>query len=104
MLFTTLLRFVYLVTANFNPHIAHVGLRARRERPIEAWLRTRRPSFRTGETTLIRVSVVSALIAGALMSAAPRPQQAFHRPLSFEQNRGQAPTKVSWIAHGSGYQ
>jgi hypothetical protein len=37
-------------------------------------------------------------------TAAPLPQQSFHRPLSFEANKGQAPKQVNWLAHGSGYQ
>ena len=48
--------------------------------------------------------LLPALIAGKLLTAAPLPQQSFHRPLTFEQNKGQAPKPVSWLARGSGYQ
>jgi hypothetical protein len=52
---------------------------------------------------MLRVHVLSALVAGGLLSAAPQPQP-FRRPLVFEQNRGQAPAEVRWLARGSGYQ
>src|SRR5262249_48589981 len=56
-----------------------------------------------GESTMIRVSVLSALIAGGLLSAAPAPQP-FRRPLTFEPNRGQAPAQVKWLGQSSSYQ
>ena len=52
---------------------------------------------------MIRVSVLSALIAGALVSAAPAPQP-FHRSLTFEPNRGQAPAEFQWLGQSSSYQ
>ena len=53
---------------------------------------------------MIRISVLSALIAGGLLLAAPGPQQPFHRPLVFEPNRGQAPAQVKWLGQSSNYQ
>ncbi len=52
---------------------------------------------------MIRVSVLSALIAGGLLSAAPAPQP-FHRPFTFEPNQGQAPVQVKWLGQSSRYQ
>ncbi|HEY3453328.1 MAG TPA: SBBP repeat-containing protein, partial [Bryobacteraceae bacterium] len=52
---------------------------------------------------MIRVSVVSALIAGGLLSAAPMPRP-FHRPLTFEPNQGQAPAEFRWLGQSSSYQ
>jgi hypothetical protein len=52
---------------------------------------------------MIRVSVVSALIAGGLLSAAPTPQP-FHRSLTFEPNQGQAPAEFQWLGQSSSYQ
>src|SRR5690242_386109 len=52
---------------------------------------------------MIRVSVVSALIAGGLLLAAPMPQP-FHRPLAFEPNQGQAPAEFRWLGQSSSYQ
>jgi hypothetical protein len=70
---------------------------------MEAWLRTKPPSFRRGETTMMRVCVLSALAAGGLLSAASTSQQ-FHRPLAFEPNQGQAPAQIKWLGQSSGYQ
>src|SRR6185503_21133743 len=42
-------------------------------------------------------------IAGALVSAAPAPQP-FHRSLTFEPNRGQAPAEFQWLGQSSSYQ
>src|SRR5690242_3475934 len=53
---------------------------------------------------MIRVSVLSALIAGGVLSAAPQPHQAFHLPLTFEKNQGQFPANVNWTARSSGYE
>jgi len=50
----------------------------------------------------VSVSFLSALLAVGLLSAASQPQQ-FQRPLVFEQNRGQAPAQVKWMAQGSSY-
>src|SRR5260370_80782 len=52
---------------------------------------------------MIRVSVLSALIAGGLLSAASAPQQ-FHRPLVFEPNQGQAPAQIKFLGQSSTYQ
>ncbi len=52
---------------------------------------------------MVRGSVLSALIAGGLLSAAPTPQP-FHRPLVFEPNRGQAPAQFKWLGQSSRYQ
>jgi hypothetical protein len=52
---------------------------------------------------MIRVSVLSALIAGALVSAAPAPHP-FHRSLTFEPNQGQAPAEFKWLGQSSSYQ
>jgi hypothetical protein len=52
---------------------------------------------------MIRVSALSALIAGGVLSAAPAPQP-FHRPLVFEPNRGQAPAQFQWLGQSSSYQ
>ncbi len=51
---------------------------------------------------MLRVSVLSALIAAGALSAASAPQP-FHRPLTFEPNRGQAPAKFQWLGQGSTY-
>ena len=53
---------------------------------------------------MLRVGVLTCLIAGTLLSAPPRPQQPFHLPLTFERNQGQAPAQVKWTARSSGYQ
>ena len=53
---------------------------------------------------MVRVGVLTCLIAGTLLSAPPRPQQPFHLPLTFERNQGQAPAQVKWTARSSGYQ
>lgn len=52
---------------------------------------------------MMRVCVLSALIAGGLLSAATTPQQ-FHRPLTFEPNQGQAPAQIEWLGQSSSYQ
>jgi hypothetical protein len=56
---------------------------------------------------MIRISVLSALIAGGALSAATAPQS-FHRPLVFEPNQGQAlgqaPAQFQWLGQSSGYQ
>ena len=52
---------------------------------------------------MIRVSVLSALIAAGALSAASAPQP-FHRPLTFEPNRGQAPAQFQWLGQSSTYQ
>jgi hypothetical protein len=44
-------------------------------------------------------------MAGSLLSAATAPTpQSFRLPLTFEQNRGQAPAQVKWSARSSGYE
>jgi hypothetical protein len=53
---------------------------------------------------MLRVGVLTCLIAGTLLSAAPQPQQPFHRPLTFEKNQGQFPAEVKWTARSSGYE
>ena len=52
---------------------------------------------------MIRVPVLSALIAAGALSAASAPQP-FHRPLTFEPNRGQAPAQFQWLGQSSTYQ
>jgi hypothetical protein len=52
---------------------------------------------------MTRVCVLSALIAGGLLSAAQAPQP-FHRPLVFEPNQGQAPAQIKWLGQSSSYQ
>jgi hypothetical protein len=52
---------------------------------------------------MCRLVPVAALVVMRILSAAPTPQP-FHRPLVFEPNRGQAPLKTTWAAHGPGYQ
>src|SRR5262245_57885436 len=54
-------------------------------------------------SAMIPVSVVSLLMAGRLLSAAPAPQS-FHRPLVFEPNQGQAPAQFKWLGQSSSYQ
>jgi hypothetical protein len=53
---------------------------------------------------MIRASVLSALIAGGVLSAVPAQPQAFHLPLTFEMNQGQFPAQVKWTARSSGYE
>src|ERR1700748_3131006 len=53
---------------------------------------------------MVRVGVLTCLMAGTFLSGPPRPQQPFHLPLTFEKNQGQAPAQVKWTAHSSGYQ
>jgi hypothetical protein len=38
-----------------------------------------------------------ALCGPTLLTAAPARAQTFYRPLTFEQNRGQAPKEVKWL-------
>jgi hypothetical protein len=52
---------------------------------------------------VLRVCVLSALIAGGLLSGATAPQR-FHRPLVFEPNQGQAPAQFKWLGRSSSYQ
>ena len=52
---------------------------------------------------MIRVFVLSALTAGALLSAATAPQPS-HRRLAFEPNQGQAPAEFKWLGRSSSYQ
>jgi hypothetical protein len=42
-----------------------------------------------------------ALTGTTLLTAAPGQAQRFYRPLTFEQNRGQAPKEVKWLGHVS---
>jgi hypothetical protein len=42
-----------------------------------------------------------ALTGTTLLTAAPAQAQTFYRPLTFEQNRGQAPKEVKWLGHRS---
>jgi hypothetical protein len=53
---------------------------------------------------MVRVGVLTCLIAGTLLSAGPQPHQSFHRPLTFEQNLGQAPTQITWMGQSSSYE
>jgi hypothetical protein len=43
------------------------------------------------------------LCSTTLLTAAPAQAQRVSRPLTFEQNRGQAPNEVKWIGEGSSY-
>src|SRR6185312_1371519 len=52
----------------------------------------------------LRTCFLTALVAARLLAAAPQPRQPFHRPLTFEQNQGQASAQVKWLAHSSGYE
>ena len=54
-------------------------------------------------SVVIRVSVLSFLMAGRLLTASPGPQS-FHRPLVFEPNQGQAPAQFKWLGQSSSYQ
>jgi hypothetical protein len=50
----------------------------------------------------LRLLLCSLTLAGTtLLTAAPAQPQTFYRPLTFEQNRGQAPKKVKWLGHSS---
>jgi hypothetical protein len=40
------------------------------------------------------------LCGTTLLTAAPARAQPFYRPLTFEQNRGQAPKEVKWLGQG----
>jgi hypothetical protein len=52
----------------------------------------------------LRVLLFSlALSSPALLNAASLPPQNFHLPLTFEQNRGQAPGEVKWLGRSSNY-
>ena len=51
---------------------------------------------------MIRLTLLSALIAAEALSAASAPQQ-FHRHLTFEPNRGQAPAQFQWLGQSSTY-
>ena len=42
------------------------------------------------------------LSATSLLNAAPTPAKSFHLPLTFEQNRGQAPGEVKWMGQKIG--
>jgi hypothetical protein len=54
---------------------------------------------------MIRVSVLSALIAASLLPAATtKTPQSFRLPLTFEKNQGQFPANVKWTGRSSGYQ
>jgi hypothetical protein len=53
---------------------------------------------------LLRVLVCSlTLSATSLLNAASTQPQSFRLPLTFEQNRGQAPNDVKWLGQGSSY-
>lgn len=52
---------------------------------------------------MYRVALLSTLLGGGLLFAAPQPQS-FRRPLVFEPNRGQAPADVMWLARAPGYE
>src|ERR1700743_1215207 len=43
------------------------------------------------------------LIPAGLLRAAALPGQSYHLPSAFEQNRGQAPKAVKWLAEGASY-
>ncbi len=50
----------------------------------------------------LRFLLSSLTLTGTiLLTTAPAPAQTFYRPLTFEQNRGQAPKKVKWLGHSS---
>jgi hypothetical protein len=43
------------------------------------------------------------LTGTTILTAPPARAQTFYQPLTFEQNRGQAPTEVKWLGHSSSY-
>jgi hypothetical protein len=43
------------------------------------------------------------LCGTTLLTAPPARAQTFYQPLTFEQNRGQAPKEVKWLGHSSRY-
>ena len=50
----------------------------------------------------LRLLLCSLTLTGTtLLTAAPAQPQTFYRPLTFEQNRGQAPKKAKWLGHSS---
>ena len=52
----------------------------------------------------LRVLLFSlAFSSASLLNAASLPPQNFHLPLTFEQNRGQAPSDVKWFGRSSNY-
>jgi hypothetical protein len=52
----------------------------------------------------LRVLLFSlAFSSASLLHAASTTLQNFHMPLSFEQNRGQAPGEVKWLGRSSNY-
>src|ERR1700753_157597 len=52
----------------------------------------------------LRVLLFSlALSSASLLNAASMPPKNFHLPLTFEQNRGQAPGQVKWLGRSSNY-
>jgi hypothetical protein len=52
----------------------------------------------------LRILLASLTLSGTtLLAAAPAPPQTFHLPLTFEQNRGQAPNEVKWLGQSSSY-
>jgi len=54
--------------------------------------------------TPLRLLLCSLTLCGiTFLTAAPAQAQTFARPLTFEQNRGQAPNEVKWIGQGSSY-
>src|ERR1700760_4672879 len=44
-----------------------------------------------------------ALSGTTLLAAVPAPLETFHLPMTFEQNRGQAPNEVKWLGQSSSY-
>src|ERR1700733_3185723 len=60
--------------------------------------------FPASARTPLRLLLCSLTLSGStLLAAAPAQPQTFHLPLTFEQNRGQAPKEVKWLGHGSSY-
>jgi hypothetical protein len=52
----------------------------------------------------LRLLLFSLTLSGTtLLAAAPAPPQPFHRSLTFEQNRRQAPNEVRWLGQSSSY-
>jgi Beta-propeller repeat len=60
--------------------------------------------FPVSARTALRLLWCSLSLSGStLLAAAPAQPQTFHLPLTFEQNRGQAPKEVKWLGQGSSY-
>jgi hypothetical protein len=59
------------------------------------------PAFVPSQRRLLLCSLT--LCGTMLLTAPPARAQTFYQPLTFEQNRGQAPTEVKWLGHSSSY-